>query len=308
MINDLPSPPLNRSGWPWTKESKLIPPMMSNGNPWPKISIVTPSYNQGEFLEETIRSVLLQNYPNLEYIIMDGGSTDNSVEIIKKYEKYLTFWTSQKDNGQADAIYRGFEMSTGEIIAWINSDDLYLPNALITAAKYFSRNRKKSLLIGSSYYANVSGKKIKKLYAMPQDFESIFCAGMHFCQPACFWLRQTFFDVNGFDRSLLFAFDYDLFLRLTERQEPGYSLQSLAVFRVHDKAKSSVIPETATKEAIGIREKYQSIDMARQDIIKRATHRLKRLYSCIGMLLDVYYDPKWLFSRARSLFFGTNFF
>jgi len=279
-----------------------MPPLMRDGNPWPRISIVTPSYNQGQFLEETIRSVLLQNYPNLEYIIMDGGSTDNSVEIIKKYEKHLTCWTSKKDKGQADAIYRSFEMASGEIIAWINSDDYYLPNAFIIAAKYFSHNPKKSLLIGSSYHANITGKKIKKFYGTPQDFESIFCAGMYFCQPACFWLRQPFFEVSGFDRGLNFAFDYDLFLRLTKRQVPGSSLRPLAVFRLHGKAKSSVIPDSAAKEAVGIREKYQSIDMARQDMIRRATHRLIRLYSCLGMFSDVYYDPKWFFSRAKSLF------
>ena len=93
---------------------------------WPKISIVTPSYNQGDFLEQTILSVLNQNYPNLEYIIIDGGSTDKSMEIIKKYEKYISYWISEKDNGQADAIKKGFRKSSGEIFAWINSDDNYL--------------------------------------------------------------------------------------------------------------------------------------------------------------------------------------
>ena len=97
---------------------------------YPRISIVTPSYNQGQFIEQTIRSVLLQNYPNLEYIIIDGGSTDNTVETIEKYEQYITYWVSEPDRGQSHAINKGFARCTGEIMAWLNSDDLYLPSAL----------------------------------------------------------------------------------------------------------------------------------------------------------------------------------
>lgn len=106
-----------------------------------KISIITPSYNQGQFIEQTIDSVLSQGYPNLEYIIIDGGSTDNSTEIIRKYEKHLHFWSSEKDNGQSDAINKGLKMVNGEIINWLNSDDYYEPNALNTVAKYFEDDK-----------------------------------------------------------------------------------------------------------------------------------------------------------------------
>ncbi|MDO8303698.1 MAG: glycosyltransferase, partial [Sedimentisphaerales bacterium] len=133
-LKELPAAPAGKTGWPWTVESPA--PALSQITNCPRICIVTPSFNQGEFLEETIRSVLLQGYLNLEYIIMDGGSTDNSVEIIKKYSPWLAYWTSQKDNGQADAIYRGFEKASAEYIGWVNSDDMLLPDALFNFGTY----------------------------------------------------------------------------------------------------------------------------------------------------------------------------
>jgi glycosyltransferase involved in cell wall biosynthesis len=132
-VKDLPDCFHEKKGFPWTEGT---PPQYFDQN-LPKITIITPSYNQGQYIEETIRSVLLQGYPNLEYIIMDGGSTDNTVEIIKKYEKWITYWVSEKDEGQSDAINKGLEISTGEIFNWLNSDDVYLPNALLTIGLFF---------------------------------------------------------------------------------------------------------------------------------------------------------------------------
>jgi glycosyltransferase involved in cell wall biosynthesis len=113
----------------------------------PKISIITPNYNGGEYLEETIQSILTQNYPNLEYIIIDGGSTDNSVEIIKKYEDQLSFWVSEPDKGLYDAIQKGFDKSSGEIMAWLNSDDLYHKNAFFTVVEIFMKKEEQLMLV-----------------------------------------------------------------------------------------------------------------------------------------------------------------
>ena len=136
---NLPFPPApeGKTGWPWTEIPEPMPETLPDGSPWPKISVVTPSFNQGQFIEETIRSVLLQGYPNLEYIIIDGGSTDNTLEVIRKYEPWLTYWVSEPDRGQSHAINKGIGKAMGEILFWLNSDDLVLPSVFFRIAKMF---------------------------------------------------------------------------------------------------------------------------------------------------------------------------
>ena len=134
------------NGCPWNEEIQKFSQTMLDGSPWRKISIVTPSFNQADFIEETIRSVICQGYPNLEYIIIDGGSTDGSVEIIKKYEEYLSYWVSEPDRGQAHAINKGISRITGDIFGWINSDDMLLPGSLSTIGKNHKGQEDKILL------------------------------------------------------------------------------------------------------------------------------------------------------------------
>jgi hypothetical protein len=129
-LHELPAPPAGKSGWPWTESCPQLPALAPDGSPWPRISIITPSFNQGRYIEETIRSILLQGYPNLEYIIMDGGSTDETVEIIRKYEPWLSGWVSERDKGQSDAINKGFARIHGDVFNWLCSDDLLTMGSL----------------------------------------------------------------------------------------------------------------------------------------------------------------------------------
>jgi len=243
-LTELPPAPLNRMEWPWTKESKPLSPRMPDGRHWPKISIVTPSLNQGQFLEETIRSVLLQHYPNLEYIIMDGGSTDNSIEIIKKYETWLNYWVSEKDNGQADAIQRGFDKASGKIIGWLNSDDLLLPNALAKVAKQFMLFPDMELLIGGAIMIDSDSNPVHRRYCYAQSYNSLLFLCQYFLQASSFWTKKVFRTIGGLDTSLKFCFDYDLFLKLALRRNPGKVDAFLSEFRLHDKTKTSTIWKT----------------------------------------------------------------
>jgi len=296
-IYNLPPPPEGLTGWPWTKESRPVPPLMPNGNPWPKISIVTPSYNQGQFLEETIRSVLLQNYPNLEYIMMDGGSTDNSVEIIKKYEPWLSFWVSERDSGQAAAIQRGFGIANGDIFCWINSDDYLMANAFISVAKQFSNTPQVSLLVGGHLLIRENGRPLSKRYSFPQGFDSLLCAGQFFGQMASFWPREAFLGVGGIDTTLKFCFDYDLFLKMTKENSPGKLNKIVAAFRLHNASKSSTIWEDIGKEEwLLLQERHGISDISltkRNEILQETRFRLDRTNK-LGCLKDVIVDPVFL--------------
>jgi glycosyltransferase involved in cell wall biosynthesis len=243
-LNQLPPPPPDKSGWPWTEESSQLPDKMSNGCDWQRISIVTPNYNYGHFLEETVRSVLLQGYPNLEYIIIDGGSTDYSVEIIKKYEAWLTYWVSEKDHGQSNAINKGLKRCTGEIFNWINSDDLLALGGLEVIAKKFNDS---DLLAGSVKNFSETNQVIhthKKLSAI-----KLIAGKTHYHQPGI-WLRTNLIrKIGDFNQNLNYSFDWDLTVKYLEHfPKVIYVDDILTEFRMHSSAKTNIDYEEIIKE------------------------------------------------------------
>jgi glycosyltransferase involved in cell wall biosynthesis len=212
----------------------------------PKITVITPSYNQGQFLEQTIKSVLEQDYPDLEYIIMDGGSTDNSVEIIKRYEQYLAYWQSQPDGGQSAAINEGFRRASGEILCWLNSDDQFCPGTLKAVGQYFNDHPDGEWVSGHLEFRDLTGGKTFIRQARPnQNWRIVnFWAyghegGAFFPQPSTFWRKSLWERAGGYVREdRPNSMDYELWLRFCNLAEARILPQVLAVAVMHEECKS----------------------------------------------------------------------
>jgi glycosyltransferase involved in cell wall biosynthesis len=231
---------------------------MPDGRPWPGVSIVTPSYNQARFIEETIRSVLLQGYPDLEYIIIDGGSTDGSVEVIRKYEPWLAYWVSEPDRGQSDAINKGFVRASGEIAAWLNSDDTYEPGALCRIAQEFGADQAKALVYGD---CNVVDENGKFMWVMRQPCVTLdklirYWANTAIPQQATFFRRQVLEKVGLLNCEMHFSMDYDLWLRIAQEYEFHHIEHTLANHRMHGESKTGQGWEAFFREAGVVSKKY----------------------------------------------------
>ncbi len=228
---ELPEPPRGRTGWPW----EAIPPPRTvlALEQLPRITVVTPSYNQGRYLEATLRSVLLQGYPNLEYLVLDGGSTDESCAILDRYRPWLSYLRSHPDGGQSQAINEGFARASGEILAWLNSDDLYLPGALHLAAQHLA-GKPPALLVGSSLLTTTPDDLTGKLDDRFPDFAAMLYEARSYPQPSVFFTRSLWLAAGPLDESLYFAMDYELWLRmLPQAQEVVRLPDCLSIARTH---------------------------------------------------------------------------
>jgi len=228
---------------------------------WPKISIVTPSYNQGCFLERTLLSVVNQGYPNLEYIIVDGGSNDESVEIIRKYDRYVAYWVSEKDDGQADAIRKGFHESTGDILAYINSDDVYLPGTLLQVGDMFRNGPNTNVVYGNKYLTDerdeIIGERRLTPYIPVVSKLGFLYGGFGIYQPASFWTRELYYNVGEIDPAFQHCMDNDLFVRFAlAGAKFRFIREYLVASRVHRISKTSTLRDIARKERRVIKDKY----------------------------------------------------
>lgn len=254
--------------WPWypVQPVKIESDYKSD---LPRISIITPSFNQGQFIEETIRSVLLQGYPNLEFIIIDGGSTDNSIEIIKKYEPWLSYWVSESDRGQSHAINKGLEKATGDWIAWLNADDIYMEHTFFKIAATIAQSAGPlAWIVGTTIFTDSNLQEIGRfepsLYTAagrdtnyePMGWIDFVCtkrSGIALPQPSSFWRRSALIQAGGIDESLKYAMDHELYGRLAYQGfRPLLLEEPLAYFRTHPEQKTTNFPIAFWREELKI--------------------------------------------------------
>jgi len=218
----------------------------------PIVSIVTPSFNQAEYLEQTMLSVLNQGYPEIEYIVVDGASSDNSPEIIKRYADRLAWWVSEPDAGQTDAINKGFAGATGEIMAYLNSDDLYRPDAVREAVEYLLGHPEIGMVYGDADYIDEHGTIIGQFSAAQTDYGRLRRGYVHIPQQAAFFRADLWRKVGPLDSSFQFAMDYDLWVRISALAPLHYIRRPWAAFRLHDQAKTRAAIELCWPEMIRV--------------------------------------------------------
>lgn len=228
-------------GWPW-QGVPLSEAISADQSALPKISIITPSFNQGQFIEETVRSVLLQGYPHLEYIVIDGASSDSTLNVLEKYRPLLSYMESTPDRGQTHAINKGMNRATGDILAFLNSDDVYEPGTLFQVADHFLRSPQVDFLCGLTRFVNAQSEPIK---GFPELFDvalndKIMTEACHIAQPSTFFRRQAYEKLRGFREHLSLCFDYDFWLRAYLDGMTFTQTRSVfSCFRIHETSKTN---------------------------------------------------------------------
>ena len=256
------------------KESNKV---NESGTRWPKISIVTPSYNQAGYIEATIKSVLDQNYPNLEYIIIDGGSDDGSAEIIERYSDQLAYWVSEPDEGQTDALIKGFNLATGDIMGWLCSDDLLESTTLREVAETFSRDPRLQVVYGDGVWIDAEDRPIRQKKEIGFNRFVFMYDYNYLPQPSTFWRRGIYEKVGGLDARWNLAMDADLWAKFAEHTEPRHVSKQWSRMRRYPEQKNSRLRDDSDKEDARIRARYLPAEPAWRRKSKRVAAKGLRI-------------------------------
>ena len=307
-LSELPAPPDGKTGWPWTEAPDPVSPSPAGGGEWPVITIVSPSYNQGQFIEETIRSVLLQGYPNLEYIVMDGQSNDGTVEILEKYDPWIDYWQSESDDGQSSAINRGFRRASGDVGTWLNSDDVFFPETLRTVGGYFADRPGSKFLTGDGILTDASLEK--QLHVQqPSSYTRAellnYPGGQYLPQPSVFFSTALFNRIGGVREDLRYTMDLDLWIRMRERARLHYLPQRLSITRQHAETKTHGENQKALREAGAVICHHASSLASPYVLSILARLQARRAEGLVSQALDWHFDGKS--SAAAFLLFRAAY-
>jgi len=261
----------------------------------PKVSIVMPSFNQVDFIERSIQSVLNQDYLNIELIVIDGGSTDGSVEIIQRYADKLAYWVSESDEGQAQAINKGIAQATGEWIGWQNSDDLFSPNAIKEMIECASKNPQVDLVIGDMAMIDTQDQTIRNIRYIRPTYESILAEGMVLTNQSAIWRKKIHETIGYLNEQLHYGFDYEWFLRVLKYSSAAHIPKVLGYLRMHPQTKTSLQQPQFTKE-------YELIwGGKRPNKLTRTFYKVRRysIHLLKGQISHLIEQTKFVLTKSR---------
>lgn len=257
-----------------------------------KISIITPSFNQADFIERTIQSVLNQNYSNIEHIIMDGGSTDGTIEILKKYSNRI-IWKSEKDSGQSDAINKGLKMATGDIVAYLNSDDTYESSSFQKIINFFENNPENKWVYGQCRIIDENDKEIRKLITFYKNwllkkysYKKLLTENF-ISQPATFWRKELLEEIGYLNEDEHFCMDYEFWLRIGNKYPAGVINKYLANFRYYPNSKSGGVNKKQFQDELRLAKKYGANYQLALLIHKLNYHKITLIYSLLNLLKKI---------------------
>lgn len=274
---------------------------------YPRLSVIIPSYNSEKYIEGAIKSIIEQDYPNLELILIDGGSIDNTFQVVKKYERYFSCIISEKDNGQSDAINKGFGRATGDIVAWLNTDDMYLPGCFSAVVNYLNKHTEIDMIFGDQVDIDAEGNVFRSLRSLPFNKVALILKIGTIPSPACFWRRRVIDKIGYLDESLYWTMDYEFFLRAAfSGIKIAHTPVPLAMFRYHLGSKTVQGNITKDKREAEIRKVQGKYENEVSQLTLRVSRPFFKLLKIFINIDRYFFNKRFYIKRISNLIIGKN--